>query len=309
MIKPETDILIIGSGPAGLTAAVYAARAGRSTIVLEQSLMGGQVATIDQVDNYPGYPNGIDGMTLAANMVRQANRFGAKVEFGAVTGLETDDNVVRAHRDSGDDITARAALITTGSGYRHLDIPGERQYAHYCATCDGALYRGKDLVTVGGANTAVQEALYLSGVAGHITMLVRSYVKADNILKGRLKEKVDAGRIEVLEGWRPIEIVGDSEQATDVKAANAAGEVRDIPTDGVFVFAGTTPNTDFLKDTDVELDADGRVITDNYLTTMPGVYAAGDVRSGAVRQIVTAAGEGAAAMTTINHFLDAAGKD
>lgn len=309
MIKPDTDILIIGAGPAGLTAAVYAARAGRGVVVLEQSLMGGQVATIDQVDNYPGYPNSIDGMTLASNMVRQANRFGAKVEFGTVVGLETDDNVVRVHRDSGNDITARAVLIATGSGYRHLNIPGEKEYAHYCATCDGALYQGKDLVTVGGANTAVQEALYLSGIAGHITMLVRSYVKADNILKDRLQEKVDAGRIEVLEGWRPTEIIGDGGQATSVKAANADGETRDIPADGVFVFAGTAPNTDFLKDTGVELDTDGRTIAPGYLTTMPGVYAAGDVRSGAVRQIVTAAGEGAAAMTAINHFLDAAGKD
>ncbi len=304
MIKPDIDILIIGAGPAGLTAAVYAARSGHSVMVLEQSLIGGQVATIDQIDNYPGYSNGIDGMSLASSMVRQANRFGAKIEFGTVTGLENDDNVVCVHCDGGSDIMARAVLIATGSGYRYLDIPGEKKYAHYCATCDGALYRGKNLVTVGGANTAVQEALYLSGIAEHIIMLVRSYIKADDILKNKLREKAAAGKVEVLEGWRPMEIVGDGTAVTSVTAVNGTGETKGIPADGVFVFAGVAPNTKFLIDSPVKLADDGRIITDNYLTSMPRVYAAGDVRYGAVRQIVTAAGEGAAAMTAINHYLD-----
>ena len=304
MIKSDVDILIIGAGPAGLAAAVYAARAGRSVVVLEKELMGGQVATIDRVDNYPGYQDGVDGMSLASNMVQQAKRFGAKIEFGTVTGLENDGNTVQVHRDSGMAITARAVLIATGSSYRHLNIPGEKEYVHYCATCDGTLYQSKNLVTVGGANTAVQEALYLSGIASHITMLVRSYIKADDILKDKLKEKVEAGKIEVLEGWRPTEIMGNDGAVTGVKVANTNGETKYIPTDGIFVFAGMAPNTDFLKNAAIKLDVDGRIIADNYLTTMPNVYVAGDVRSGAVRQIVTAAGEGAAAMTKINHFLD-----
>ena len=208
--------------------------------------------------------------------------------------------------DNGD-VAGRAVLVATGSGYRHLDIPGEAENygrgVHYCATCDGALYRDKELVTVGGANSAVQEALFLTKFARHITMLVRSWIKADQILKDQLEVAIQDGRIALMEGWRPTEIVATDGQVSSVRATDDKSE-RDIVCDGVFIFAGSVPNTTFLRDGDVKLDAMGQIVVDDKLrTSMPGVWAAGDVRTGAVKQIVSAAGDGAVAAIQIGKYL------
>lgn len=300
------DLVIIGAGPAALTAAVYAGREGLSTLVLEKQLIGGQVATIDRVDNYPGFADGIEGLTLAQDFERQARRFGAELRFGEATGLTHDGDRIAVQADNGN-VLARAVLIATGASYRHLDIPGEADYygrgVHYCATCDGALYKGKELVTIGGANSAVQEALFLTQFASHITMLVRSWIKADKILKDQLDQAIADGRITLLEGWRPTEVIGDDGQVTGVMAADDQ-ESRRIDCDGVFVFAGSVPNTNFLRDSAVQLDQAGLVVVDDNLrTTMPNVWAAGDVRVGAPRQIVSAAGDGAAAAIQIGKHL------
>ena len=300
------DLVIIGAGPAALTAAVYAGREGLSTLVLEKQLIGGQVATIDRVDNYPGFADGIEGLTLAQDFERQARRFGAELRFGEATGLTHDGDRIAVQADNGN-VLARAVLIATGASYRHLDIPGEADYygrgVHYCATCDGALYKGKELVTVGGANSAVQEALFLTQFASHITMLVRSWIKADKILKDQLDQAIADGRITLLEGWRPTEVIGGDGRVAGVMATNDRESQR-INCDGAFVFAGSVPNTNFLRDSAVQLDQTGLVVVDDNLrTTMPNVWAAGDVRAGAPRQIVSAAGDGAAAAIQIGKHL------
>lgn len=301
------DLVIVGAGPSALTAAIYAGRAGLRTLVIEKQLIGGQVATIDKIDNYPGFPDGVDGLTLAQSLEAQARRFGATIRFGEVTGLvKQHDGTALVNVDNGDAV-ARAVLIATGSRYRHLDIPGEKENygrgVHYCATCDGALYRGKEIITVGGANTAVQEALFLAQFANHITMLVRSWIKADQILKDKLNELIQTGKITLMEGWYPVEVVTDDDKVVGVTAASGS-TTKLIKADGVFVFAGVIPNTDFLHNTVVKLSDSGLVITDNQLqTTIPSVWAAGDVRDGATKQIVSAAGEGATAAINIGKKL------
>lgn len=300
------DLVIIGAGPSALTAAVYAGREGLRTLVLEKQLIGGQVATIDMVDNYPGFANGVEGLMLAQDFEAQARRFGAEIKFGEATGLRRDGDRVVVQTDAGN-ITGRTVLLATGSSYRRLDILGEADYfgrgIHYCATCDGALYKDKDLVTVGGANSAVQEALFLTKFAKHITMLVRSWIKADSILKDRLNQAIESGKITLMEGWRPAEIVAIDGQMSGVVATDDH-DSRQINCDGMFVFAGSIPNTGFLRDTDVRLDDTGLIITDDKLhTAMDNVWAAGDVRVGAAKQIVSAAGDGATAAIQIGKYL------
>lgn len=300
------DLVIIGAGPSALTAAVYAGREGLRTLVLEKQLIGGQLATIDMVDNYPGFANGVEGLVLAQDFEAQARRFGAEIKFGEAAGLHRDGDRVVVQTDVGD-ITGRTVLLATGSSYRRLDIPGEADYfgrgIHYCATCDGALYKDKELVTVGGANSAVQEALFLTKFAKHITMLVRSWIKADSILKDRLNQAIESGKITLMEGWRPTEVIGDDGRVAGVMATNDRESQR-INCDGAFIFAGSVPNTTFLRGSDVKLDAMGQIVVDDKLrTSMPGVWAAGDVRTGAARQIVSAAGDGAAAAIQIGKYL------
>ena len=305
------DLVIVGAGPAALTAAVYAGREGLRTLVIEKQLIGGQVATIDRVENYPGFAEGVEGFELASQFESQARRFNTEIKFGEVQGIVKDDDNILIKVDNGD-VVARAALIASGTKYRHLNILGEDKYfgrgVHYCATCDGALYRDKEIVTVGGANSAVQEALFLSQFAGHITMLVRSWIKADHILKDRLNEAIKAGRITLMEGWRPTEIVGDENGASGVAITND-NEDRHIDCDGVFVFAGQDPNTQFLNNSEIRLADNGLIITDNDLqTSMLGVWAAGDVRLGSTKQIISAAGEGATAAIKISKFLREGGR-
>lgn len=300
------DLVIVGAGPAALTAAVYAGREGLRTLVIEKQLIGGQVATIDRVENYPGFAEGVEGFELASQFESQARRFNTEIKFGEVQGIVKNGNNISIKVDNGD-VVARAALIASGTKYRHLNIPGEDKYfgrgVHYCATCDGALYRNKEIVTVGGANSAVQEALFLSQFASHITMLVRSWIKADQILKDRLNETIKAGKITLMEGWRPTEIVGDENGVSGVEITND-NEDRHIDCDGVFVFAGQDPNTQFLANSEIRLADNGLIITDNDLqTSMLGVWAAGDVRLGSTKQIISAAGEGATAAIKISKFL------
>lgn len=300
------DLVIVGAGPAALTAAVYAGREGLRTLVIEKQLIGGQVATIDRVENYPGFAEGVEGFELASQFESQARRFNTEIKFGEVQGIVKNGNNISIKVDNGD-VVARAALIASGTKYRHLNIPGEDKYfgrgVHYCATCDGALYRNKEIVTVGGANSAVQEALFLSQFASHITMLVRSWIKADQILKDRLNETIKAGKITLMEGWRPTEIVGDENGVSGVEITND-NEDRHIDCDGVFVFAGQDPNTQFLTNSEIRLADNGLIITDNDLQTSAlGVWAAGDVRLGSTKQIISAAGEGATAAIKISKFL------
>ena len=304
-MKEIYDVAIIGAGPSGLTAAIYLSRAGYRTVVLEGQLIGGQVATIDRIDNYPGFAEGVTGMELASSLESQARRFGAEIKFAKVNSIRPGQPVA-IQTDAGE-VAARAVLIASGAGYRHLGIPGEAEYlshgVHYCATCDGAFYCDKNIIVVGGANTAVQEVIFLSKQVKHITMLVRSHLKADQVLKEELAKLIQAGKVTLLEGWSPLEMVGDGDKLTGVKASDGQEE-RQLSCAGVFVFAGSEPSNGFIAGTKIRLDETGRIVTgEDLMTDEPNVWACGDVRSGETRQIVSAAGDGAVAAKYIGHYL------
>jgi thioredoxin reductase (NADPH) len=305
------DLAIVGAGPAALAAAVYTTREDISTILVEKGPIGGLAAVTDKIDNYPGFQNGIEGMTLADNFREQAERFGAIIEFGEVTNIEIEGAVKRVITTDGD-ILARSVLIATGTEYKKTGIPGEDTFfgrgVHYCATCDGAFYRDKRLVVIGGGNSAVQEALFLTRFTTHIDMLVRSNIKASEVLQRDLDEMVKAGKITVHLETSPKEIVGEDNKVVKVVAVDGkSGATVDFPTDGVFVFIGLRPNTAFLHHIqELHFDEMGFIVTDGDLQTpLPGVFAAGDVRSGATMQIATATGEGATAALNIRKYLEA----
>lgn len=305
------DVVMIGAGPAALTAAIYTTREEIDTVLYEKGVVGGLAATTDWIDNYPGYAQGIEGMRLADELRGQAERFGAKIEFGEVTRLAREDGVIHLTTDGGD-VYARTVLIATGSDYRKLGVPGEKEYyargVHYCATCDGAFYKDKRIVVVGGGNSGVQEAMFLTRFASHIDLLARSEVRASEVLQRKLETMKD--KITVHTNIDVHEIVAENDTVTGVRVTDRTkGEENVIATDGVFVFVGLLPNTGFLKDSAVELDEVGLVKTDtNLQTAIEGVYAAGDVRSGATMQIATAVGEGATAALKIREYLETHGE-
>jgi thioredoxin reductase (NADPH) len=307
--KEIHSVVMIGAGPAALSAAIYTTREDIDTILFEKGVIGGLAATTDWVDNYPGFPDGLEGLKLADALQRQAERFGAEIRLGEVTNIVDEGELKKLETTDGD-IYARAVLISTGSDYKKLGVPGESEYyargVHYCATCDGAFYRDKHLVVVGGGNSAVQESLFLTRFATKIDLLVRSELRASDVLIHEL-EKND--KITVHLNTSTEEIVGEEGKVTKVKAIKD-GKPVEFDTDGVFVFIGLLPNTKFLQDSKIELDNVGLIKTDYELqTTMKGVFAAGDVRSGATMQIASATGEGATAALRIREYLESKAGD
>ena len=307
------DLVIVGAGPAALSAAIYTTREDVETLLYGKAVPGGLISTTDWVDNYPGFPDGIEGLTLGDNMRKQAERFGAVIELGEVLSITKDGDVITLNTTDGD-VRAKAVLIATGSGYKKIGVPGEDTYyargVHYCATCDGAFYRDKRLVVVGGGNSAVQEAMFLTRFASHIDMLVRSDFRASDVLVRELEEKYQ-DKITVHKQTTTDEIIGEAadggmEKVTKVIGTDkTTGEKVTIETDGVFVFVGLQPNTTFLSGGAVELDEIGLVKSNEDLeTSVPGVFVAGDCRSGATMQIATAEGEGATAALKIREYLE-----
>lgn len=301
------DTVTIGAGPAALTAAIYTCREDIKTVLFEKGVPGGLAAITDWVDNYPGFAEGIAGLELAEALQKQAERFGAEIRFGEVLKL-TDEGTHKKLETTDGDIIAKTVLIATGSDYKKLGIPGEQEYyargVHYCATCDGAFYRDKRLVVVGGGNSAVQEAIFLTRFATHIDLLVRSKLSASDVLIKELEKLSD--KITVHLGVTTDEIVaGPDKTVTHVDGTDTAtGDKKTFQTDGVFIFIGLKPNTQFLEGA-VDLDDIGMVKTNGDLeTSMSGVFAAGDVRSGATMQIASAAGEGATAALMIRKRLE-----
>ena len=293
---PKHDVIIVGAGPAALTAAIYTTREDIETLLFERGVVGGLAAVTDKIDNYPGFSDGVEGLKLAEELRKQAERFGAVIELGEVTAIHDECKLKRLETTSGD-MLARAVLIATGSDYKKIGVPGEQEYyargVHYCATCDGAFYRDKKLVVVGGGNSAIQEAIFLTRFASHIDLLVRSTIKASDVLQHELDEFVKKGKVTVHLGTTTDEIIGKDKFVTKVIGTHDGKKVE-FATDGVFVFVGLSPNSQFLKDSPVKLDSVGFVQTDQELqTALPGVFAAGDIRSGATMQIASAAGEGA----------------
>lgn len=304
---PKHDLIIIGAGPAALAAAIYTTREDIDTLLFERGVVGGLAAVTDKIDNYPGFPEGVEGLKLADDLQKQAERFGAVIELGEVTAIHDEGELKRLETSEGD-MQARAVLVATGSDYKKIGVPGEEEYyargVHYCATCDGAFYRDKRLVVVGGGNSAFQETLFLTRFASHIDLLVRSTVKASDVLEDEMQKLVDEGKVTVHLGTTTDEIVGKDKSVTKV-IGTKDGQKVEFPTDGVFVFVGLMPNSQFVKGSSVKLDKIGFVITDQDLQTgMPGVFAAGDIRCGATMQIASAAGEGATAALKIREYLE-----
>lgn len=302
------DVVMIGAGPASLTAAIYTTREDIDTLLYEKGVVGGLAAVTDWIDNYPGFPTGVAGLDFADDLRKQAERFGAVIELGEVSKITDEGNYKKLETTDGD-IYAKTVLIATGSDYKKIGVPGEMEYyargVHYCATCDGAFYRDKRLVVVGGGNSAVQEALFLTRYATHIDLLVRSSLRASEVLQHELTEKY-GDKITVHLNTTTDEILGEDNKVTKVIGTDkTTGNKVEFPTDGVFVFVGLHPNTDFLQESSIELDEVGLIKTNEHLeTTMRGVFAAGDVRSGATMQIATATGEGASAALRIREYLE-----
>ena len=303
------DVIMIGAGPAALSAAIYTTREDIDTVLFEKGVPGGLAAVTDQVDNYPGFPDGIAGLELAGNLQKQAERFGAVIEFGEVTAVHDEGKWKRLETTSGD-MYAKALLIATGSDYKKLGIPGEAEYyargVHYCATCDGAFYRDKRLVVVGGGNSAVQEAMFLTRFSSHLDLVVRSKLRASEVLQKELQKFVKDGKITIHLATTTDEIVGDA----DGKVVKVVGTDRttdkkvEIETDGVFIFVGLKPNSEFLGG-QLETDEIGLIKTDaNLMSSMKGVFVAGDIRSGATMQVASAVGEGATAALKIREYLE-----
>lgn len=309
-MKDDTlhDVVMIGAGPSALAAAVYTTREEIDTVLLEKGVVGGLAAITDWVDNYPGFTKGIEGLKLAEQLQGQAERFGADIRYGEVTGIE-DGGEYKLVRTLDGDLKARAVLIATGSDYKKIGVPGEAEYygrgVHYCATCDGAFYKGKSLVVVGGGNSAVQEAIFLTRFTTHIDLLVRSTLKASEILQRDLEKYVEDGTITVHLGTVPDEIVASDGKNVDLVRATQDGKPVEFGCDGVFVFVGLLPNTGFLVGSGVALDDQGFVRADKDLqTSVRGIFVSGDVRSGATMQIASAVGEGATVALKMREYLE-----
>jgi thioredoxin reductase (NADPH) len=308
MEEKVLDTVMVGAGPSALTAAIYTTREDIKTVLYEKATIGGLAATTDMVDNYPGFPEGIEGMTLATQLEKQAERFGARIEFGHVSAIRSEGKHKIVTVD-GVDVKAKTVLIATGSDYKKLGVPGEKEFygrgVHYCATCDGAFYREKRLAVVGGGNSAVQETLFLTRYATHIDLLVRSTIKASDVLTEDLQHYIESGQVTVHLNTTTDEIVATEGRVSSLKITED-GTTGELEVNGLFVFVGLLPNTDFLQGSGVELDAQGLVVTTAKLeTSVEGVFASGDVRSGATMQIASAVGEGASAALSIREYLDA----
>jgi thioredoxin reductase (NADPH) len=301
------DVVMIGAGPANLAAAIYTTREDIDTVLIEKGVIGGLAAITDSVENYPGFPDGVGGLELAQNLRTQAEKFGATIELAEVSAIKDEGTYKRLTTTDGDYL-AKAVLIGTGTSYVMLGVPGEQEFygrgVHYCATCDGALYRDKHLVVIGSGNSSAQESLFLTRFASHIDILIRGDKwKASDVLVERIAREP---KITVHFNTTTERIEGEGMKVTKVIGHDkAAGKSVEFPADGVFVFVGLFPNTKFLDGSGVELDERQFVVTDDKLETkIPGVFAAGDVRSCATMQIASAVGEGATAALKIREFLE-----
>lgn len=305
-INANTEkMIIIGSGPAGLSAALYAARANLEPLILSGMELGGQVSITHIVENYPGFPEGIEGPKLVENFQKQAERFGARVEFDSATEVDFSSRPFRV-KTWGNEYLAETLVLSTGATPRHLNIPGESEFTgrgvSYCGTCDGHFFQGKDVVVVGGGDSALEEGLFLTRYVNSVKIIHRrDELRAGAILQNRAFNNPKVSFV-----WDTIvtEIKGDG-IVNSVSLKNVkTGEETELITDGVFIFIGHDPNTELYQGK-VELDNDGYVVADSFMqTSVPGVYAAGEVADSHFRQVITSAGMGAAAAMQAIHFLE-----
>lgn len=294
--------LIIGGGPAGYTAAIYAGRAGLQPVLVEGPEPGGQLTATSMVENYPGFASGIDAQTLMAAMRSQAEGCGADIRAGIAGSAD-----LQAHKvtlDNGETLEARTIIIATGASARWLGLESERRLrglgVSACATCDGFFFRGREVAVIGGGDSACEEALYLSGLASKVRIIVRKpQMRASEALKAAVAK---TGNIEVHYGCVPVEMLGDETSGLTGIRLDRSGEIFDMKTDGVFVAIGRNPNTAWLAG-QLPLDASGYIVSDGVRTGVPGVFVAGDVRATDYRQAVTAAADGCRAALESEKYL------
>lgn len=307
----ESKVLIIGSGPAGYTAAIYAARANLAPILVRGIQPGGQLTITTEVENYPGYAEAVQGPWMMTQMEQQADRVGTRLIDDTIVAVDFRRRPFVATGDSGDTYRADAVLVCTGASARWLDLPGEKQFKGFgvsaCATCDGFFFKGKTVAVVGGGNTAVEEALFLTNFATKVLLIHRrDRLRAEKILQDRLLRNE---RISIV--WNHVidDITGDEDPpgVTGIRLRNVeSGETHTVPVDGVFIAIGHTPNTEIFRG-QLTMDEDGYIVTrpDSTATNVAGVFAAGDVRDKIFRQAVTAAGMGCMAALEAERFLAA----
>ena len=301
------DLVIVGAGSAGFTTAIYASRDGWKTLILEKEASGGLAASTHSIENYPGFPDGIEGPTLMDNFQKQAERFGAVLEeFDGVKSVaKGDDNIFTIKTDEGKAYRGRSVLLATGSEPKKLGIPGEAEYYNkgvsYCATCDGPLYKDQEVVVVGCGNSGLQEAEILLQYSKKVTFVeYLDHSIAEKVLQDRVKghEKTTCKLSHIA-----TEVKGDNLVSTVVIENRETGEKEEIPTAAVFIYVGYKPYTDFVKDV-VELDQYGYIVTDKHMrTSVPGIFAAGDVVSENLAQVAVAVGDGAKAAVAIREYL------
>ena len=301
------DLIIVGSGPAGLTAALYAAREGIETLMIERSGVGGQAGLTEMIENYPGFVQGVKGAELADGMRAQAERFGVEIlPAQTVTSIKTDGIYKMIATEAGDEYCSRAVLLSTGSRYRRLNVPGEEDFIgagiHFCATCDGPFYKGQDMVVVGGGNSGVEEGLFLTKFANKITVLERrDRLGASQILQ---EKAASHPQMEIRLNTTVEEFRGNSKLSSVMIKDLSTEQTEELTPGAVFIFIGLDPNVDFLRGT-VDLNQFGFITTsDSLQTSVEGVFAAGDVRAGSTKQVASAVGEGATAALMIRQYLE-----
>jgi len=301
------DLIVVGGGPAGLTAALYAAREGIETLIIERSGVGGQAGTTEMIENYPGFAHGVKGAELADQMRAQAERFEVEIlPAQAVTSIMANGDYRLITTESGDEYCARSLLMATGSRYRRLNVPGEDDFIgagiHFCATCDGPFYKGQDMVVVGGGNSGIEEGLFLTRFARNVTVLeVRDRLGASQILR---EKAANHPQMAVRLNTTVEEFRGNGKLSTVLVKSVDTGKTEELTPGAVFIFIGLDPNVDFLRGA-IDIDQWGFIKTGATLeTNMEGVFAAGDVRAGSTKQVASAVGEGATAALMIRQYLE-----
>lgn len=301
------DLIIVGGGPTALTTAIYAARDGYDVLVIERSGLGGQAGITERLDNYPGFPEGVTGAEFAERVIEQAKRYGVELLSAQnVVKVGNDDDAHFVETESGHSYRCNAVLLATGSTYKRLGAPGEDDYigagVHFCATCDGPFYRGREVAVIGGGNSAVEEAAFLTRFSPKVTIIVRGSELTAN--KIAVDKALTSPQMEVHFNTEVVELKGSKNHLDTLVLKNRqTGEISDLHVPGVFVFIGLTPNSEPFKDV-VKRDAQGFIQTGiDFQTSTEGIFAAGDVRSGSTKQLVSAAGEGAAAALAIREHL------
>lgn len=301
----EYDVAIIGAGPGGMTAALYAARANLKVAMIDRGVYGGQMNNTAEVENYPGFPS-IMGPELGEKMYKSTTEQGVEFVYGDVKGIELAEDRKRIVKMDPEDVMAKAVVIATGSTNRKLGIPGEEEYSgkgiSYCAVCDGAFFKDEEVAVIGGGDSAISEGLYLANLAKNVDVIHRrDQLRAEKVLQNRAFKN---DKMSFTWNSVPLEIVGDGNKVTGVKVHNKkTDEDSVIPASGVFIYIGNVPNSEAFKDLEIT-DQDGWIITNDQMeTSVPGIYAIGDVRQKKLRQIVTAVGEGGIAGQNVFEYI------